>query len=109
MANLFKNKVIASVGTSPQGYTVPSNATATVIGMTVANRTASTITVDIEVIDTSATVTAYLVKAATIAAGGSFVAIGGDQKVVLEQTDVLRVTSSAAASADVIISYMETT
>ena len=109
MANLFKNKVIASVGTSPQGYTVPSNATATVIGMTVANRTASTITVDVEVIDTSAAVTAYLVKAATIAAGGSFVAIGGDQKVVLEQTDVLRVTSSALSSADVIISYMETT
>jgi len=109
MANLFKNKVIASIGTSPQGYTVPSNATATVIGMTVANRTASTITVDIEVIDTSAAVTAYLVKAATIAAGGSFVAIGGDQKVVLETTDVLRVSSSALSSADVVISYMETT
>jgi hypothetical protein len=109
MANIFKNKVIASIGTAPQGYTVPSNATATVIGMAVANRTASTITVDIEVVDTSATVTAYLVKAAIIAAGGSFVAVGGDQKVVLEQTDIIRVTSSTASSADVVISYMETT
>ena len=109
MANLFKNKVIASVGTSPQGYTVPSNATATIIGMAVANRTASTITVDVEVIDTSASVTAYLVKTATIAAGGSLVVIGGDQKVVLETTDIIRVTSSALSSADVVISYMETT
>lgn len=109
MANLFKNKVIASIGTAPQGYTVPSNATATVIGMAVANRTANTITVDIEVVDTSATVTAFLVKSAIIAAGGSFVAVGGDQKVVLEQTDIIRVTSSTATSADVVISYMETT
>ena len=109
MANLFKNKVIASIGTAPQGYTVPSNATATVIGMAVANRTASTITVDIEVVDTSAAVTAFLVKSASIAAGGRFVAVGGDQKVVLEQTDIIRVTSSTATSADVVISYMETT
>lgn len=109
MANTFKNKVIASIGTSPQGYTVPSATTTTVIGMTVANRTASNITVDVEVVDTSAAVTAFIVKDAIVAPGGSIVVIGGDQKVVLETTDVLQVTSDTASSADTVISFMETT
>lgn len=109
MANIFKNKIIASTGTSPQGYTVPGNATATIIGMTVANRTASNILVNVEVVDTSATVTAFIVKNAIIPTGGNIVVIGGDQKVVLEATDIIRVTSDTPSSADTIISYMETT
>lgn len=107
MANTFKNKVIASIGTSPQGYTVPASTTTTVIGMTVANRTASNITVDVEVVDTSAGVTAFLVKDAIVTPGGSIVAVGGDQKVVLEATDVIQVTSDTVSSADAVISFME--
>ena len=109
MANTFKNKVLASVGTSTQGYTAPASTTTTVIGMAVANRTANTIKVNAEVVDTSAGVTAYLVKDGIIAAGGNLVIVGGDQKVVLETTDVLRVSSDTESSADVVISMMETT
>jgi hypothetical protein len=109
MANTFKNKVLASVGASPQGYTTPASTTTTVIGMAVANRTANTIKVNAEVVDTSAGVTAYLVKDGIIAAGGNLIIVGGDQKVVLETTDVLRVSSDTASSADVVISMMETT
>ena len=109
MANTFKNKVIAAIGPVAEGYTVPASTTTTVIGMAIANRTAATITVDAEVVDTSAGVTAYLLKDGIIAAGGSLVVVGGDQKVVLETTDVLRVSSDTASSADVVISMMETT
>ena len=109
MANTFKNKVLASVGTSTQGYTTPASTTTTVIGMAVANRTANTIKVNAEVVDTSAGVTAYLVKDGIIASGGTLVIVGGDQKVVLETTDVLRVSSDTESSADVVISMMETT
>lgn len=49
----------------------------------------------------------YLVKGATVPVGGSLVPIGGDQKLVLEAADVLKVISSAASSADVIASLLE--
>lgn len=108
MANTFKNAISAAVGTSQASvYTVPSATTTTVIGLTVANRTASSITVDVEVTDTSASTSVFLVKGAAVPAGGALVPIGGDQKVVLETTDIIKVTSSAASSADVIVSVLE--
>lgn len=108
MANIFKNKVLASIGTVADGYTVPASTTTTIIGMTVANRTESSIRVDVTVVDTSAAVTAYLLKNILVPAGSSIVPIGGDQKVVLETTDELNVVSDTNSSADVVISMMET-
>jgi hypothetical protein len=35
------------------------------------------------------------------------VPVGGDQKVVLETTDIIKVTSDTASSADVIVSVLE--
>lgn len=109
MANTFKNKVIANIGTTADGYTVPAATTTTVIGMTIANTTTDIIKVDVTVVDTSETETAYLIKDAIIAPGGNLVTIGGDQKVVLETTDELNVESDTESSADVVISMMETT
>lgn len=108
MANTFKNALSASIGTSETDvYTVPSATTTTVIGATVANRTSSTINVDVTVTDTSATVTTYLVKGAPVPANGALVVVGGDQKVVLEATDKISVTSDTATSADATISVLE--
>jgi len=108
MANVFKNAVSASVGTSAfDVYTAPSSTTSTVIGCTVSNRTGSTINIDAQITDTSASATVYLVKAAPIATGSSLVLIGGNQKVVLESTDKLTITSDTASSADVIVSVLE--
>jgi len=50
-----------------------------------------------------------MVKGATVPAGGSLVVVGGDQKVVLEENDNIKVTSSAATSCDVIMSILEIT
>jgi hypothetical protein len=80
-----------------------------VIGAAVSNRTASAISVDATVTDTSGSVTAYLVKAAPVASGSALVLIGGDQKVVLETGDKITVTSDTASSADVVISVLEQT
>jgi hypothetical protein len=77
--------------------------------MTVANRHSSAITVDVVVTDSSASASVFLVKAATIPVGGALVPIGGDQKVVLETTDILKVTSNTASSADAIVSVLEQT
>lgn len=106
MASTFKNYMAAGVGTSPNSvYTAPSATQSTVIGMTIANVTSSNVTASVQV--TSGATTVYLVKDATIPVGGSLVAIGGDQKVVLEAADVIKVTANTAASVDVLLSVLE--
>lgn len=106
MANTFKNQFSKSVGTSAATiYTGPAATATTIIGMTVSNTTASTITVDVYI--TSSAVDYYLVKGAAVPVGGSLVPIGGDQKVVIETGDVVKVVSSAASSADVVVSLLE--
>lgn len=104
MANTFKNYPSAAVGTSAVTLVTASTAT-TVIGMTISNVTTSTITVDVYC--TIGGSDYYLVKSAVVPVGGSLVPIGGDQKLVLETGDALKVVSSASASADVIVSVLE--
>ena len=59
--------------------------------------------------DTSGNKCVYLVKDALIVQGSSNIMVGGEQKIVLEATDFLSVTSSLANSADVIVSVLELT
>jgi hypothetical protein len=108
MANTFKNSVVKNVGTSASTvYTCPAATQTTMIGISIANTSASPITTDVYV--TSGVTDYYLVKAATVAVGGALVVAGGDQKVVLEVGDVLKVLTSAASSADCFASYLEIT
>jgi len=110
MANTFKNAASAATGTSEVSvYTVPSSTTTTVIGLTMANVTAGTIEADIRVYDSSGTAHYYLIKSAEIFTGGALVAVGGDQKLVLETGDIVKVKSNTASSIDTIISVMEQT
>jgi hypothetical protein len=110
MANTFKNDITQNVGTSASSvYTAGSGVTATIIGMTCSNTTGTDVTIDVQVTDTSAGVTGYVVKAAPVPTGGSLVVVGGNQKIVLETSDVLKVTSSANSSIDVVLSIMEQT
>ena len=111
MANTFKNAAAAATGTSEVSvYTVPSSTTTTVIGLTCANITAtSPILADIRVYDSSGTAYYYVVKNAEVYTGGALVAVGGDQKLVLETGDLIRVVSDTASSVDTIVSVMEQT
>jgi hypothetical protein len=108
MANTFKNYFSKDVGTSAATvYTCPSATQTTVIGLSVANTSASPITTDVYI--TSSAVDYYLIKSGVVPVGGSLVVVGGDQKVVLEAADVLKVLTSAASSADVVASVLEIT
>ena len=111
MANTFKNAQSIGVGTSEVSvYTVPSSTTTTIVGLSCANTTTtSPIKVGIRVFDSSASTHAYVVKNAEIFEGGALVAVGGDQKLVLETSDILKVVSDTGSSVDVIVSYMEQT
>jgi len=82
---------------------VPSSTQSTIIGLSLANTTAGTATVNIQI--TSGGTTIYLVKGAPIPVGSSLVPIGGDQKLVLEAADILKVTSDVAV--DVSVSVLE--
>ena len=100
MANTFKNYTSSSVGTSPvTTYTVPASTTAVMIGCSVSNTSASQIAVDVQVAGV------YLVKGAPIPANSALSLLDG--KIILETTDTVVVTSSAATSADVIVSVLE--
>jgi hypothetical protein len=110
MANFFKNSITGSIGTTGVTvYQVPAATTTTVIGVNIANVATQNISVSVMVRDSSANKTVYLVKDAIIVQGSTAVLIGGEQKIVLESTDFLSVTSSLANSADVIISVLELT
>ena len=103
MANTFKSYPSAGITTESTVYTGPSATQTTVIGMTVANTTASNITCSVKLSDGSTTV--FLVKDATILPGGALVPVGGDQKVVVEAGDTLRVEASGAV--DALVSVLE--
>jgi hypothetical protein len=108
MANSFKNYFLKNANTTSQNvYVAGAGVSATVIGMTIGNTTAAPITANISV--TSATVAYTMLLNATIATGGALVPVGGDQKLVLEAGDFIQVQTSAANSADVIVSVLEIT
>ena len=111
MANTFKNAAAAATGTSETSvYTVGGSTTSTVIGLTCANVTStSPIKVSIRLYDSSGTAHYYIVKNAEIYEGGALVAVGGDQKLVLETGDIIKVVSDTASSVDTIISVLEQT
>ena len=108
MANTFTSYANKSVGTSPVTIVTVAAATqTTVIGLSCANISTAPVTVDVYF--TRSAVDYYLIKGATVPVGGTLVIVGGDQKVVLTPSDVLKVVSSAASSLDVVTSVLNIT
>lgn len=108
MANTFTSYGNKNVGTSAATVvTVGAGTQTTIIGLSCANTTASPVTADVYI--TRSAVDYYLIKGATVPVGGSLVVVGGDQKVVLTTSDVLKVVSSAASSLDVVTSVLNIT
>ena len=96
--------VAKNVGTSPSTLvTVAVATTAAITSLVVANTTTSPITTDVYF--TRSAIDYYLVKTATIPVGGSLEVMQGN-RVVLIASDALRVLTSAATSADVVVSVL---
>ena len=120
MANNFKNKLSANVSFANNkvaalttfanvgNYSVPTGCVATVIGLSLANRnTTTTACVDVQVNTANGpNGNITLVQAAPVPIGGSLVAVGGDQKVVLEVNQSIQVRATAG-NVDVIMSILE--
>tara|TARA_R100000808_G_C2115785_1_gene128472 strand:+ start:720 stop:1064 length:345 start_codon:yes stop_codon:yes gene_type:complete len=114
MANAFKKKTSKGIGTALTqvgSYAVPSSTETTVIGLSVSNVTGSSVDVDVALSATMANTTndISLGTGIPVPSGSTVVLIGGDQKLVMEPTDLIKVKSSAASSVDVCMSILEIT
>jgi len=97
MSNTFTSYLAKSVGPTPAAIiTAAASTQTTVIGLTVGNTTSSAINVDIYV--TRSSVSYYVAKGASVNPGTTFVAVGGDQKLVLVSGDILYVATSGTTS-----------
>jgi tryptophanyl-tRNA synthetase len=106
MANTFKSNVAANIVTSGNTiYTTPSATQTTLIGMTLSNKGAGTVTANVFL--TRSSVDYSIISNAPILTGSTLVPIGGDQKVVLQAADSVKITTSANGSVDVIVSLLE--
>ena len=115
MANTFKTVTKAGVTSADVIYTVASSTTTVILGMILGNTTASQITATVTLESDTANragandepnQNVELVTDAPIPAGSSLELLAGN-KIVMETTDVLKVTGSAAT--DVVLSIMEIT
>lgn len=111
MANTFKLKTFdgsaTGAATAMTVYTAPASTTAIIIGLNMANLTASTVNIDV-IIENNDGDNVYYVKDAPVPAGGALEIMSGN-KAVLEAADVLKVVSDTANSIDTTLSIMEQT
>lgn len=105
----FKSKASASIGllASPTvvSDTVAASTSHTIIGLSLANVGSAPVTGCIK-LNKSGGPSVFLVKDAVVPLGGALIAVGGDQKLVLEPGDTLTAYCSVASSIDVALSYL---
>ena len=120
MANDFKRFAISDVNTSDGAsasavYTVPAGAGSSalesiIIGINLANTSASNVTAQVFLDHLSGSNDSYIVKDVNIPAGTSIEIMRGN-KIVVENDgttgDVLRVSCDSATSLDAIVSVLE--
>jgi len=118
MANEFKTFTAKNIDTASTGetvlYTCPGGTQTTIIGLNIANILAVSITVTVEFHDggvssPESTNLRHIVKDAIVPVGSSLVVVGGDQKIVMNAGDVLRVYASQDNSCDAVLSVLEIT
>ena len=102
--NTFKNAQGTNITSVTSIYTAPSLKTSILLELDIANTTASVVQTSVQVTDTSASSTSYLVKDAPIPTGSALQVISG-QKVILEAGDIIKVTSNGAV--DCVASILE--
>lgn len=103
----FKSKVVADLATTATQVTetVTAGQTQTIIGFSLANTGSTNLTISAKLVKNSGD-EAFLVKDATVLAGGAIAIIGGDQKHVLETGDEIQAYASIVNSVDSVVSYL---
>jgi hypothetical protein len=109
MANTFKlhtkDGSSTNANTAMTIYTVPSSTTSVVLGLTLSNLVGTTVYVTVQIENADGDNVNFL-KNIPIPTGSAVEVMAGN-KIVLNTTDVLKVTSDAANSIDTTLSVME--
>jgi hypothetical protein len=110
MANTFRNAALANVNNAAYDtlYTAPASTQVVVLGLAIANKTTSAVTVKVQFGDTSASTTHQLLENVSIPANTTLETLAG-QKYILEATDTLKVQAGSASALDVVLGIMEKT
>jgi len=111
MANTFKLKTKASIGTSlTTVYTVPTSTTTVVIGLTVANILGSSVNASAQIVTASTTGDnaddVYFIKDIPLPSGSAVEIMAGN-KINLEAGDIVKLKSNTASALDASLSIME--
>ena len=104
MANDFKNAQAVGVTSVTTIYTAPAAKTSILLELDIANTVQNVVEASVEIFDTSASTDAFLVKNAPVPSGGTLQVVSG-QKVILEATDIVKVTATGAV--DVVAAILE--
>ena len=113
MANTFKNAIKPNVTTTGSNYdtlyTAPAGATSIILGLALANKTTSSVTVKVQVADASGSnPVIQLLEDVSIPANTTLEVLGG-QKYVLETGDILKVRAGTGSAIDAFLGVMERT
>ena len=108
MASSFKNKGLSDVtsGSYDTLYTAPASTESIILGLAIANKSSSAVTVKVQLTDTSASATYQLLEDVSIPANTTLETLAG-QKYVLEAGDILKVQAGTSTSLDVVLGVME--
>lgn len=107
MATFFRNSLVKNVGTVPiTAITTAANARATVIGLSLANISESTVTASITVSDATS-ISAYYIKDVLIPPNSSLRVINGGEKLMLSTSNTLEISCNQDDALDAIVSYVE--
>ena len=104
MAQNFRRFTSNDVGVSAATL-FTANSYDTVVGISVANVTASAVTASVYINDGTNDI--YLVKSAPIVPGSSLQVLDGGAKFVMQSGDALKIISDTAASLDVWTSVVD--
>ena len=104
MAQDFVRYSAQATNTASTIFTANSNDA--VIGIRVTNTTASAITIDVFVTITGPT-NRYIAKGLSVPPSSSVELVTGGAKFVMQNTDILKVQSDTATSADVYVSVVD--
>ena len=104
MAQNFRRYTSNDVGTSAATL-VTADSYDTIVGISVANITGSAVNASVYINDGSNDI--YLVKDAPIPTGSALQVLDGGAKVVMQNSDVLKVVSDTASSLDVWVSAVD--
>jgi hypothetical protein len=104
MAQNFRRYTSNNVGASAATI-FTANSYDTIIGIYVANVTASAVLASVYINDGTNDI--YLIKDAPIPAGSALQVLDGGSKIVVQSGDVLKVISDTASSLDVLTSVVD--